>query len=131
MTVPTHVSHITSRYHERTSTKGALFDMFEQHKYSYHKASSQHASEYIKFAIPSLPLSTMKELVKNTVRYVSFDEPLLELVVQAVLLELFDADVPPATPARSAPASSAATTARRRCRRRCRLGDAPRAQKRA
>ena len=47
--------------------------------------------------------ATMKELVKNTVRYVSFDEPLLELVVQAVLLELFDADVPPAAPARSAP----------------------------
>lgn len=73
----------------------------------------------------------MKELVKNTVRYVSFDEPLLELAVKAVLLEMFDADVPPAAPARSAPASSAATTARRRCRRRCRLGDAPRAQKRA
>ena len=52
----------------------------------------------------------MKELVKNTVRYVSFDEPLLELVVKAVLLEMFDADVPPAAPARSAPASSAAAS---------------------
>ena len=59
--------------------------MFEQHKSTFHKAS-QHASAYIKFVVPSIPLRTMKELVKNTVRYVSFDEPLLERVVQAVLL---------------------------------------------
>ena len=60
--------------------------MFDN-SFSYHKGSKgKYAAEYIKFVIPSLPLSTMKELVKNTVRYVSFDEPLLERVVQAVLL---------------------------------------------
>ena len=61
--------------------------MFDN-SFSYYKGSKcKYAAEYIKFVIPSLPLSTMKELVKNTVRYVSFDEILFERVVnKAVVL---------------------------------------------
>jgi len=69
------------------ASQSPLFDMFEGEKATFHKSSSQHASAYIKFAIPSkIPLSTMKELVKNTVRYVSFDEILLERVVNKAIL---------------------------------------------
>ena len=97
MTVSTHVyppaiptmtrESIVAAWNLYRASQSPLFDMFEQHKCSYHKAS-QHASAYIKFAIPSkIPLSTMKELVKNTVRYVSFDEILFERVVnKAVVL---------------------------------------------